>query len=121
MKFHPDSIDAVVDLLEHNRLTYGCSVIIGDNCLIGADVTFTDTDFHPITPNNRRFSRVNVGVKPVVIEDNVFIGTKSIILKGVTIGENSIIGAGSVVVNSIPKNVIAAGNPCRVIRDIVSK
>ena len=52
------------------------------------------------------------------IEDNVFVGSRSIILKGVTIGKDSVIGAGSVVVRSIPPGVIAAGNPAKVIRPL---
>lgn len=55
---------------------------------------------------------------PVIIEDNAFIGARSIILKGVTIGANSIIGAGSVVTKSIPANEIWAGNPAKFIRKI---
>lgn len=55
---------------------------------------------------------------PVVIEDNVFIGARSIILKGVTIGENSIVGAGSVVTRSIPSNQIWGGNPAKFIRNL---
>ena len=53
---------------------------------------------------------------PIVIEDHVLIGARSIILKGVTIGHGSVIGAGSVVVRDIPANCIAAGNPCVVIK-----
>jgi acetyltransferase-like isoleucine patch superfamily enzyme len=60
----------------------------------------------------------NISAKPVIIEDNVFIGACAIILKGVTIGKNSIIGAGSVVVSNVPKNVIVAGNPAKVIKVI---
>ena len=55
---------------------------------------------------------------PVIIEDNVFIGARSIILKGVTIGRNSIVGAGSVVTKSIPSNQIWGGNPAKFIRNI---
>ena len=55
---------------------------------------------------------------PVIIEDNVWLGLNVIVLKGVTIGKNSVIGAGSVVTRNIPANVIAAGNPCRVIKDL---
>ena len=100
-----------------------CSAIrvdIGCECLIGANVTITDTDFHPTSPVGR-FYNVNpndIAASPVFIEDNVFIGTSSIILKGVRIGENSVIGAGSVVTKSIPKNSIAAGNPARVLRKL---
>jgi acetyltransferase-like isoleucine patch superfamily enzyme len=93
-------------------------ISIGDECLFGADVTVFDNDFHPTDPVGRRFSKIGITVSPVIIGRNVFIGTKTIIMKGVTIGDNSIIGAGSVVVSSIPKNVIAAGNPCKVIKTI---
>lgn len=55
---------------------------------------------------------------PVHIGDNVWIGAASVILPGVTIGENSVIGAGSVVTKDIPANVVAVGNPCRVLREI---
>ncbi len=93
-------------------------VTIGNRCLIGANVIIIDTDFH--TENyTGRYNDSNiyeVKVKPVSIEDDVFIGTGSIVLKGVTIGRNSIIGAYSVVVTSIPANAIAAGNPAKVIR-----
>ncbi len=93
-------------------------ISIGKECLFGADVTVFDNDFHPVDPVGRRFSKVGVAVSPVVIGNNVFIGTKTIVMKGVTIGDNSIIGAGSVVVSSIPENVIAAGNPCKVLRSV---
>lgn len=55
---------------------------------------------------------------PIVVEDDVWVGAHSIILKGVTIGARSIIGAGSVVTKSIPADCVAAGNPCRVIKNL---
>jgi len=93
-------------------------VIIGNNLLMGANSFITDTDFHPIEKKNRRFQKGNIISKKVVIEDNVFIGMNSLILKGVTIGENSIIGAGSIVTNDIPPNCIAIGIPAKVIKKI---
>ena len=93
-------------------------VTIGDSCLIGADVMICDTDFHPINPIGRRYGNDEVNSAPVLIERNVFIGARTIILKGVIIGENSVIGAGSVVTSSIPANCIAAGNPCRVLKQL---
>jgi maltose O-acetyltransferase len=76
-----------------------------------------DTDFHPLSPVNRISAKAeDASCAPVFIGRNVFVGANSLILKGVTIGDNSVIGAGSVVTSSIPENVIAAGNPCRVIR-----
>jgi len=95
------------------------SISVGENCLIGADVIIVDTDFHNVDINSRHDSKLNhIDSLPVKLGDNVFIGTKSIILKGVTIGENSVIGAGSIVTSSIPSNVIAAGNPCKKIKDL---
>lgn len=93
------------------------SITIGRECLIGADVVIADTDFHPTSAVNRRFNNdpADILSRAVVVEDNVFIGTRSIILKGVSIGRNSIVGAGSVVTRSIPADSIAAGNPARVI------
>ena len=76
---------------------------------MGANVTIMDSDQHTYDPRAGKD-------KPVRIEDNVWIGGGVTILKGVTIGRNSLIGAGSMVVKSIPENVIAAGNPCKVIR-----
>jgi acetyltransferase-like isoleucine patch superfamily enzyme len=91
------------------------SVIIGRGCLIGADVMIVDTDFHPIAPEGRRYSAEGVTSAPVRIGDNVFIGARTIVLKGVTIGDNTVIGAGSVVTKNLPANVVAAGNPARVL------
>jgi acetyltransferase-like isoleucine patch superfamily enzyme len=93
------------------------SVSIGKECLIGANVIIADTDFHPIDKVNRRHSDdvTRISTAPVKIGDNVFIGVNSVILKGVAIGDNSVIGAGSVVITNIPENVIAAGNPAKVI------
>jgi acetyltransferase-like isoleucine patch superfamily enzyme len=86
-------------------------VYLGNHVRCGANTLITDSDWHPDDP------RVG-SAQPVRIEDGVWIGYGSIVLKGVTIGENSVIGAGSVVVSDIPKNVIAAGNPCRVIKSL---
>jgi acetyltransferase-like isoleucine patch superfamily enzyme len=81
--------------------------------MIGAYSTIVDTDFHNINPSDRRSEKI--AAKPVVIEDNVFLGLNCCVLKGVTIGKNSVIGANSVVINNIPPNSIAIGNPCKVI------
>ena len=92
------------------------SVTIGSHCLIGDSVLIFDSDFHHLSVAGRH--RLPGACAPVVIEDNVFVGSRSIILKGVTIGRNSVIGAGSVVTSSIPPGVIAAGNPAKVVRQI---
>lgn len=94
------------------------SIRIGAGCLIGANVTLADSDFHAIRPANRRYNRNpdEIAVAPIVIGDNVFIGADAFVLKGVAIGKNSVIGAGAVVTRDIPPNTIAAGNPAKVIK-----
>lgn len=94
------------------------SITIGNNVTIGANCTIVDSDCHSLD-HRHRGKPVDLEYKidlPIVIEDDVLIGAQSIILKGVTIGERSVIGAGSVVTKNIPPDVIAAGNPCRVIK-----
>jgi len=93
-------------------------ITIGDNVAVGANCVITDTDFHPLHPRARLLEPQNGKSAPVVIEDNVFIGMNSIVLKGVTVGANSVIGAGSVVSRNIPSNSIAAGNPAVVLRKL---
>jgi maltose O-acetyltransferase len=92
------------------------SITIGQRCLIGDAVLILDSDFHNLSAEGRH--RQPGATAAVVLEDNVFIGSRVIILKGVTIGKDSVIGAGSVVVRSIPPGVIAAGNPAKVIRPL---
>jgi acetyltransferase-like isoleucine patch superfamily enzyme len=91
-------------------------ITIGDNVLCGANTLITDFDWHGLAPDQR----LSYGgdSREVIIGNNVFIGYSSIVLKGVTIGENSVIGAGSVVTKSIPSNVIAGGNPCKVLKNL---
>lgn len=91
------------------------SITIGDHVNIGADTLILDTDAHHLDWQERRNGGERSS-KPIIIEDDAFIGTRSIILKGVTIGARSIIGAGSVVAKSIPPDCVAAGNPCKIIR-----
>ena len=94
-------------------LVAASKISIGNNVLIGSGCTIVDNDFHNADPQKRNDTEYSS--RPVTIEDNVFIGFNCFILKGVTIGENSIIGANSTVINSIPKNSIAIGNPCKVV------
>ncbi|WP_411039814.1 sugar O-acetyltransferase [Vibrio vulnificus] len=90
-------------------------IYIGNSVMIAPNVTIA-TAGHPIDPELRRkVAQFNI---PVHIKDNVWIGANSVVLPGVTIGENSVIGAGSVVTKDIPANVVAVGNPCRVLRSI---
>jgi len=104
--------------MSSTRMWIHDSVTIGDNVKIGACVLITDTDAHPMDYKVRRASNEETKSAPIVIEDDVWVGAHSIILKGVTIGARSIIGAGSVVTRSIPADCVAAGNPCKVIKTI---
>lgn len=109
-----------IDIGSHTLLTPGLQMVsakhieIGDNVMIASRVYISDADWHDIynrleTPGPRA---------AVTIGDNAWIGYGSIICKGAQIGENSVIGAGSVVTGAIPANVIAAGNPAKVIRQL---
>lgn len=90
-------------------------IFVGDFVLFGPNVTVA-TAGHPIDPELRRkVAQFNI---PVRIGNNVWIGANSVILPGVTIGDNTVIGAGSIVTKDIPANVVAVGNPCRVLRAI---
>jgi len=84
-------------------------ITIGDHVKCGANTLITDGDWHPEDPRSGE-------PRPVVIGNNVWLGVGAIVLKGARIGENTVIGANSVVTGEIPPNVVAAGNPCKVIR-----
>jgi len=90
-------------------------IYVGDYTMFGPNVTVA-TAGHPILPELReQVYQYNASVK---IGRNCWIGAGAVILPGVTIGDNVVIGAGSVVTKDIPENVIAVGNPCRVLREI---
>lgn len=94
---------------------------IGDNTKIGADCILLDSDAHSLDYIRRRngtTDRPNAKKAGITIGNDVLVGTRSIILKGVEIGDRTIIGSGSVVTKSIPADCIAAGNPCKVIKYI---
>lgn len=90
-------------------------IYVGDKVMFGPNVTVA-TAGHPIDPE-LRYQAMQYNI-PVHIGENVWIGANSVVLPGVTIGDNSVIGAGSVVTKDIPANVVAVGNPCRVLREI---
>lgn len=110
-----------IELGEHFYANYNLTILdvgkvtIGKNVMCAPNVAIY-TAGHPVHPQSRS-SGYEYGI-PVTIGDNVWIGGNAVILPGVTIGSNAVIGAGSVVTRDIPDNVIAAGNPCRVIREI---
>ena len=91
-------------------------VTIGDDCFIGPNVSIY-TACHSTDPVERNTRRE--WAEPVTIGDNVWIGGSVTILPGVTIGSNVTIGAGSVVTRDIPDNVVAVGNPCKVIKNLI--
>ncbi|MCM1541240.1 MAG: sugar O-acetyltransferase [Blautia sp.] len=90
-------------------------VTMGDNVLIAPNVSIY-TAGHPIHPDSRN-SGYEYGI-PVTIGNNVWIGGSAVILPGITIGDNAVVGAGSVVTKDIPDNMIVAGNPAKIIREI---
>ncbi|BAZ49283.1 transferase hexapeptide repeat protein [Nostoc sp. NIES-4103] len=104
-------------------MNYGCVILdcnlveIGDNVLCAPYVQIY-TAYHPTDPEIRLTGRELAA--PIKIGNNVWIGGGAIVCPGVTIGDNTTIGAGSVVVKNIPANVVAAGNPCRIIRHLSS-
>jgi maltose O-acetyltransferase len=114
---------------------YGCHIYAGENLFINFDCVILDcnkvyfgnnvflapkvqiyTAYHPLHPQERRAGMELAA--PITINDDVWIGGGVIICPGVTIGNNTTIGAGSVVTKDIPSNVLAVGNPCRILREI---
>jgi len=98
-------------------INYGASISahllvrIGDRCQIGSYANFMDNDYHQVEDRSRPGDSA-----PIVLEPNVWLGVRVVVLKGVTIGENAVVGAGSVVTRDIPPNCLAAGVPARVVR-----
>jgi acetyltransferase-like isoleucine patch superfamily enzyme len=94
-----------------SSLVASTHVKIGDDCLIGRDVMIMDTDFHRVEDK-----AWDVSGKPIVIEARAWIGNRSIVLKGVTVGHDAVVAAGSVVTRDVPPNSVVAGVPAKVIR-----
>lgn len=120
------------------RCDYGSNIEVGENFFANYNLTILDvgkvkiganaqiapnvsiyTAGHPVHPVSRN-SGYEYGI-PITIGDNVWLGGNVVVLPGVTIGDNVVIGSGSVVTKDIPSNTIAAGNPCRVIREITEE
>lgn len=112
----------------NSGMGYGCAftvgkkITLGNHVRLGSSVVIFDVPGHPADPEARKLGKEAdpEDVRPVTIEDNVWIGTNSTIYPGVTIGENSIVSSGSVVMSSVPANVLVAGNPARQVRSLVS-
>lgn len=102
-------------------INYGTSIgaqeriVIGARCSIGTYVIIMDNDFHRIEPERRDEKPPSA---PIVLEDNVWLGARVTVLRGVTIGAGSAVGAGSVVTKDIPPRSVAIGSPARVVRQL---
>ena len=106
-------------------------IVIGDRVLVSGGVTIADSDFHPIAPMQRladtialspigdRTQRPRVESRPVFIEDDVWIGVNATILKGVRIGAGSVVEPGAVVTHNVPAGVRVAGNPARLVGEVL--
>lgn len=91
------------------------TITIGEDCQLGPNVQLL-TPTHPVDPRPRRDKLE--AAQPIVLGDNVWLGGGVVVCPGVTIGDNTVVGAGSVVVRDLPANVVAVGNPARVVRQL---
>lgn len=111
----------LLEIGERAFINYGCSIAaskhisIGPRCSIGTHVMMMDNDFHRIEPERRDEAPES---KPIILEENVWVGGRAIILPGVTIGADSAVGAGSIVTSDVPPRTVVAGVPARVIRKL---
>ncbi len=95
------------------------AITIGQRVLIGAGACIWDTDFHPLDAESRREDPTrDARCAPIKIDDEVFIGARALILKGVSIGKRAVIGAGAVVTKDVRSGDVVAGNPARVVRSV---
>jgi acetyltransferase-like isoleucine patch superfamily enzyme len=112
---------ATLEIGDRTFINHGCSIAakqlvrIGANCNIGSHVVIMDNDFHRIEPERRTESPPS---GPIIIEDNVWIGVRAIVLRGVTVGAGSVIAAGSVVSKDVPARTLVGGVPAKVIRQL---
>lgn len=119
-----NAILSIDDYSGMSNTTISCkkSITIGKYVNIGGGSLIMDSNFHSIDWEKRRdyhTDKLDAKSAPIIIGDDVFIGARCIICKGVKIGDRAVIAAGSVVVNDIPADSIAGGNPCRIIRQTV--
>lgn len=104
------SIGTMTHIGERTEIHCGTSIKIGKHVRIGWDCLILDRDYH--ATSNEKLEKVS----PVIIEDNVWVGCRAIILKGVIVGHNAIVGAGSVVTKNVEPSTLVAGNPAKVKR-----
>jgi acetyltransferase-like isoleucine patch superfamily enzyme len=114
---------------DNSKVWSAKEISIGDRVLIGHNSSVFDSDTHPLNARERHRqyieiittghpSRIDLREEPVTIEDDVWIGSNVVVLKGVTIGRGPVLGAGSVVTHAVPPLVLVAGNPGRVVREL---
>ena len=110
-----------LDIGSQTFINYGCSISaaelvrIGPRCNIGSHVIIMDNDFHSLDPEHRLEIPPSA---PIILEENVWVGVRVTVLRGVTIGAGSVIAAGSVVTKDVPPRTLAGGLPAKVIRDL---
>ena len=104
--------------LSNSVIVAGNSIEIGEDTIIGSGVMILDNDFHVMGTGFSWVSECSTNSKPIKIGRGCFIGSRSMILKGVTLGDRAIIGAGAVVTKDVPAYSLAAGNPARIVRTI---
>jgi acetyltransferase-like isoleucine patch superfamily enzyme len=123
----PDAVVTIGDNVGISGSTLRCSeaITIGNNTTIGSGCLIVDTDGHPQDVNERLHADdeiktyyKNTKNRPIVIGENVFIGARCIVMKGVTIGDGAIVGAGSVVTKDVPPYTVVAGNPARIVKEL---
>ena len=117
--YYPESRIIIGNNCRINGTIFHCNkeISIGNHCLFGPGTVIVDNDSHRISIDYAE-RRKEPTSKPIVIEENVWIGMNSVILKGVQIGENSIIASGSIVTKSVPKNCLFGGNPAKLIKKL---
>jgi len=96
------------------RILAANEITIGDGCMFASGALISDCDWHGIYDR----TEIDARSKPVILEQNVWIGTNALVCKGVTIGKNSIVGAGAVITKNVPANVIVAGNPAKIVKKL---
>ncbi len=119
--FEPELVIGDGTFIGHScGFTVGRSVRVGRNCLLAGGVRVMDMDGHPLDATRRRAGEPTPpeGIAPVVIEDDVWVGAHAMILKGVTVGARSVIAARAVVVKDVPPDVVVAGCPARVVKQL---
>ena len=115
-----------LEIGDYSYIGYKVTIYVGDCVYIGRNVIISNyvfiagEDGHPVDPIMRlkNMPPPRESIKPIVINDNVWIGEKAVIMKGVTIGEGAVVGAGAVVTKDVPPMTVVAGNPARVVKEI---